>query len=138
MKKATRIKYLTRFLGQSRALVLVGLIHQYPEKALPERGGYFRADHRKLWEMTGMPKTAYLAALNSLAGEKLLTLGYAPTPGGGKREQGWVRLEFEAIEEYLRFAWLRWTARRVALYFRRHPLRRLKKRLASLETQAPI
>lgn len=134
--KAARIKYLTRFLGQTRALVLVGLIHQYPDKAQPEKGGFFHADHRKLWEMTGMPKSVYLSGLVSLAGEKLVTLGTAPAPGGGKRERGLVRIEFEAIGEYLRFAWLRWTVRRVVLYFRRHPLRRLKRRIASLETGA--
>jgi hypothetical protein len=118
--------------------VLLGLIHQYPDKARPEKGGYFQADHRKLWETTGMPKSVYVSGLESLAAEKLLTLGYAPAPGGGKRERGWVRIEFEAIEELLRFAWLRWAGRGVALYFRKHPLRRLKRKLAALETQAPI
>lgn len=136
MNKATKIKYLTRFLGQSRALVLLGLIHQYPDKAQPERDGWFHADHRKLWELVKMPKAVYFSALFGLAEEKLLTLGERKGQGGGKIERGLVRIEFEAIEEYLRYAWLRWTVRRMAMYFRKHPLRRLKKRLGRLEAKS--
>ncbi len=138
MNKATKIKYLTRFLGQSRALVLLGLIHQYPDKAQPERDGWFHADHLKLWQLVKMPKSVYFSALFGLAEERLLSLGERKGQGGGKIERGLVRIEFQAIEECLRFAWLRWTARRMAMYFRKHPLRRLKKRLAATETQAPI
>ena len=130
MNKATKIKYLTRFLGQSRALVLLGLIHQYPDKAQPERDGWFHADHLKLWQMIKMPKPAYFSALFGLAEEKLLTLGERKGQGGGKIERGLVRIEFQAIEEYLRLAWLRWTARRVAVWWRKRPLRRLKRRVA--------
>lgn len=132
MNRTRKIMYLTRFLGQTRALVLTALIHQYPQKAQPEQSGYFYADHAGIRKMIGMPKSIYISALQSLQEEKLLTLGRSPHPGGGKGDKLFVRIEFQAIETYLRYAWLRWAIRQVIMFIRKAPLRQAVKRLRAM------
>jgi hypothetical protein len=120
MNRKTKVKYLIRFFGGVRALILTELIRQYPLRCQSSQGGFFRPDHRKIQAGMKLNKPAYEAALAGLVELGLVTLGETKAPGGGQSKSGFCRIEFENIERYLRFGRLKYFLGELVRAWHRH------------------